>query len=39
MNKDNVKIYENPADNATKVLSGGQKQDHLIRLILYDICD
>ena len=34
-----IKTHENPADIATKVLSGGQKQDHLIRLILYEICD
>ena len=34
-----IKTHENPADIAIKVLPGGQKQDHLIRLILYDICD
>ena len=36
---EHMKTHENPADIATKVLSGGQKRDHLIRLILYDICD
>jgi hypothetical protein len=29
----------NPADICTKVLSGGQKRDHLIGLVLYDITD
>ena len=28
-----VKTHENPADIPIKVLSGGQKQDHLIKLI------
>ena len=34
-----VSTHENPADIATKVLPGGQKRDHLIGLVLYDIVD
>jgi hypothetical protein len=30
---------QNPADICTKVLPGGRKQDHLIQLVLYDLCD
>jgi hypothetical protein len=30
---------ENPADIFTKVLLGGQKRNHLIRLLLHDLCD
>ena len=29
----------NPADICTKILQGGMKRDHLISLILSDICD
>ena len=29
----------NPADLCTKVLPGGQKRDHLIGLVLYDLTD
>ena len=29
----------NPADVATKVLPGGQKRDHLLGLIIYDLTD
>jgi hypothetical protein len=34
-----VTSVDNPADNYTKVLPGGQKQNHLIRLLLHDLCD
>jgi hypothetical protein len=30
---------QNPADICTKVLPGGRKRDHLISLVLYDLCD
>ena len=30
---------ENLADLATKVIPGGQKQNHLVRMLLYDIAD
>jgi hypothetical protein len=29
----------NPADICTKVVLGGQKRNHLIRLLLHDMCD
>jgi hypothetical protein len=28
-----------PADICTKVLPGGRKQDHLIQLVLYNVCN
>jgi hypothetical protein len=34
-----VPSVENPADIFTKVVPGGQKRDHLIRLLLHDLCD
>ena len=34
-----IRTENNPADICTKVLPGGQKRNHLISLILYDICD
>jgi hypothetical protein len=34
-----VSTHANPADVATKVLSGGQKRDGLIGLVLYDLTD
>jgi hypothetical protein len=34
-----VSTHANPADIATKVLPGGQKRNHLISLILYDLTD
>ena len=34
-----VKMAENPTDLATKVISGGQKRDHLVQMLLYDIAD
>ena len=34
-----IPTNENPADLATKVLPGGQKRDHLVGKVLYDICD
>ena len=34
-----ISTHENLADIATKVLPGGQKRDHLIGLVLYDIID
>jgi hypothetical protein len=30
---------DNPADICTKVVAGGQKQNHSIRLLLHDLCD
>ena len=30
---------DNPAYICTKVVPGGQKRDHLIRLLLHDLCD
>ena len=30
---------DNPADLATKIILAGQKRDHLVSLILYDIAD
>jgi hypothetical protein len=34
-----IPTNDNPADLCTKVLSGGMKRDHLINLILYDLCE
>jgi hypothetical protein len=34
-----VPSVENPADICTKVVPGGQKRKHLIRLLLHDLCD
>jgi hypothetical protein len=34
-----VPTLENVADLATKFLSGGQKRDHLVGMVLYDITD
>jgi hypothetical protein len=34
-----VPSVDNPADICTKVVSGGQKRNHLIRLLLHDLCD
>jgi hypothetical protein len=34
-----VASVDNPADIATKLIPGGQKRDHLIRLVLYDLAD
>jgi hypothetical protein len=34
-----VPHVENPADIRTKVVPGGQKRNHLIRLLLHDLCD
>ncbi|KAI2498678.1 hypothetical protein MHU86_15800 [Fragilaria crotonensis] len=31
-----VSTHDNPADICTKIIPGGQKQDHLVGLILYD---
>jgi hypothetical protein len=33
-----VPSVDNPADIYTKVVPGGQKQNHLIHLILHDLC-
>jgi hypothetical protein len=30
---------DNTADICTKVVPGGQKRNHLIRLLLHDLCD
>jgi hypothetical protein len=35
----NVPSVEHPADICTKVVPGGQKRNHLIRLLLHDLCD
>jgi hypothetical protein len=34
-----VPPVENPADIVTKVVAGGKKRNHLIRLLLHDLCD
>ena len=34
-----IPTEENPADVCTKVLPGGTKRDHLLSLVLYDLCD
>jgi hypothetical protein len=34
-----IPYVKNPADICTKAVPGGQKRDHLIRLLLYDIFD
>jgi hypothetical protein len=34
-----VPTENNPADLATKLVPGGMKRDHLVGLVLYDICD
>ena len=34
-----VPTQNNPADICTKVISGGQKRNHLVSLILYDLAD
>jgi hypothetical protein len=34
-----VPSVDNPADICTKVVPGGQKQNHLIHLLLHDLCD
>jgi hypothetical protein len=34
-----VPSVDDPADICTKVVPGGQKRNHLIRLILHDLCD
>ena len=30
---------DNPADIATKIIPAGQKRDHLVRLVLWDLAD
>ena len=34
-----ISTHDNPADICTKIMPGGQKRDHLIGLILYDLTD
>jgi hypothetical protein len=34
-----VPSVDNPADICTKVVPCGKKRNHLIRLLLYDLCD
>jgi hypothetical protein len=34
-----VPSVDNPADICTKVVPGGQKQNHLICLLMHDLCD
>jgi hypothetical protein len=34
-----VPSVDNPADICTKVVPGGQKRNHFIRLLLHDLCD
>jgi hypothetical protein len=33
-----VASVDNPADICTKVFPGGQKRNHLIRILLHDLC-
>jgi hypothetical protein len=35
----NVPYVDNPADICTKVVPGGQKRNHLILLLMHDLCD
>jgi hypothetical protein len=35
----NVPSVDNPADICTKVVPGGHKRNHLIFLLLYNLCD
>jgi hypothetical protein len=35
----NIPSVDNPADICTTVVPGGQKRNHLIRLLLHDLCD
>ena len=34
-----VSLHNNPANLATKIIGGGQKQDHLVSMVLYDLRD
>jgi hypothetical protein len=34
-----ISTHNNPTDICTKLIWGGMKCDHLIGLVLYDICD
>jgi hypothetical protein len=34
-----VPSVDNPSDNCTKVVPGGQKRNHLSQLLLHDLCD
>ena len=34
-----IPSVDNPADLGTKVITGGQKRDHLVSKLLYDITD
>jgi hypothetical protein len=34
-----ISTHDNPADICTKLIPGGMKRNHLIGLVLYDICD
>ncbi len=34
-----IDTKENPADLGTKIIAGGQQRDHLVRKLLFDICD
>lgn len=34
-----ISTNDNPADLATKLISGGQKRDYLVGKLIYDICD
>jgi hypothetical protein len=34
-----VPSVANPAEICTKVVAGGQKRNHLIRVLLHDFCD
>ncbi|KAI2491971.1 Reverse transcriptase (RNA-dependent DNA polymerase) [Fragilaria crotonensis] len=34
-----ISTHDNPADICTKIIPGGQKRDHLVGLILYDLND
>jgi hypothetical protein len=34
-----ISTYNNPVDICMKLIAGGVKRDHLVGLVLYDICD
>ena len=34
-----IRNAENPADLGTKVIPGGQKRDHLVSKLLFDLTD
>jgi hypothetical protein len=34
-----VPSVDNPSDMCTKVVAGGKKRNHLIHILLHDLCD